>query len=456
MRRFDLVVLGAGSGNMLIDDSWADREVAIIERSAFGGTCLNRGCIPSKMLAYTADVTETVEQAETFDVDARLEGMRWPDVRKRVFDRLDQTAAEGRQDRQDSDFVTVYTGVARFTGPRRLVIEGEDGENVEIEGDQVVVAAGGRPTVPPPVRDSGLPYHTSDTIMRIDAPPRRLAVLGGGYIAAEQAHIFHEAGSEISIIDPHDRLLHGHDEAVAARYTDIARDLYDLHLERRLERLEGEPGALRVVLDDGSVVEADVLLVAAGRTPNGDELDLTAAGIDTHDDGRIAVDEFQRTSASGVFALGDVSSPLQLKHVANREAEVTAHNITHPDDLRAMDHDLVPSAVFTDPQIGAVGRTEQQCRDDGLDYVSAQVAMGDVAFGWAMEDTTGFCKILAERGTGRILGAHIIGSQAPAMIHLLGVAMTFDIDATALSSRPYWIHPALTEVIDNALRDLAI
>ena len=457
MRRFDLVVLGAGSGNMVIDDSWADREVAIIEHAAFGGTCLNRGCIPSKMLAYTADVSETVEQAATFDVDARLEGMRWQDVRKRVFDRLDQTAAEGREDRRDRDYVTVYSGLARFTGPRRLVVEGEDGDDpVEIEGDQVVVAAGARPTVPPPVRDSGLPYYTSDTIMRIDGPPRRLAVLGGGYIAAEQAHIFQEAGSEVSIIDPHDRLLSGHDEAVAGRFTEVARDRYDLRLGRRLERLEGEPGALRVVLDDESVVEADVLLVAAGRTPNGDGLDLDTAGIDTHDDGRIAVDEFQRTSAPGVFALGDVCSPLQLKHVANREAEVTAHNLAHPDDLRAVDHDLVPSAVFTSPPIGAVGRTEQQCRDEGLDYVSGEVAMADVAYGWAMEDSSGFCKILAERGTGRILGAHIIGPQAPSMIHVLSVAMTFDIDAAALSSRPYWIHPALTEVIDNALRALAI
>ena len=292
--------------------------------------------------------------------------------------------------------------------------------------------------------------------MRIDAPPRRLAVLGGGYIAAEQAHVFHAAGSEIVVIEAHDRLLSGHDEAVADRFTEIARDRYELHLGRRLQRLEGEPGALRLVLDDDSVVEADVLLVAAGRTPNGDGLDLATAGIDTHDDGRIAVDDAQRTSAPGVFALGDVSSPLQLKHVANREAEVTAHNIAHPDDLRTIDHDLVPSAVFTDPQIGAVGRTEQQCRDEGLDYVSAEVAMADVAYGWAMEDHTGFCKILAERAGGRILGGHIMGPQAPAMIHLLSVAMTFDIDADALSSRPYWIHPALTEVIDNALRGLAL
>ena len=457
MRRFDLVVLGAGSGNMVIDDSWDGREVAVVEHGPFGGTCLNRGCIPSKMLSYTAEVTETVAGASTFDVDARLGGMRWPDVRARVFDRIDDTASGGRQGRQESENVTVYTGVARFTGPRRMCIEDEDGGNgVEIEADQVLIAAGSRPIVPPPVTDSGLPFHTSDTIMRIDAPPRRLAVLGGGYIAAEQAHVFHAAGSEIIIIETSDGLLSGHDEAVVARFTDIARERYELHLGRRFERLEGEPGALRLVLDDDSVVEADELLVCTGRTPNADQLDLSTAGVDTRDDGRIAVDDAGRTSAEGVWALGDVSSPLQLKHVANREAEAVAHNLTHPDDLRTVDHDLVPSAVFTNPQIGAVGRTEQQCRDEGLDYVAATVEMSDVAYGWAMEDETGFCKVLAERGTGRILGGHIMGPQSPAMIHLLAVAMTFDIDATSLSRKPYWIHPALTEVIDNALRGLAI
>lgn len=454
VRRHDLVVIGSGSGNMVIDDAFADRDVAIVEATEFGGTCLNRGCIPTKMLAYAAEVADDVAGSETFDVDARLDGVRWADLRDRVFGRLDPIARDGRQGREDSDFVTVYAGRARFTGERALTIDLDDGGTAEISGDQIVIAAGARPVVPPPVTDSGLPFHTSDTIMRVDAPPRRLAVLGGGYIAAELAHVFHSAGSEIVMIEMADHLLGPQDESVTERFTEIAGKVYELHLGAALDRLEGEPGALRLVLDDGAVVEADTLLVVAGRTPNGDDLDVSAGGIETHDDGRVAVDDAGRTNVAGVWALGDVSSPVQLKHVANREAEAVVHNLRHPDDLRTVSHDLVPAAIFTSPQIGTVGRTEAQCRDEGLDYVSAEVAFADVAYGWAMEDETGFCKVLAERGTGRILGAHIIGPQAPTLIQPLVVAMTFDIDAAALSSRPYWIHPALTEVVDNALRQL--
>lgn len=450
MRHHDLVVIGAGSGNIIVDDSFADLDVAIVEEGPFGGTCLNVGCIPTKMLAYTAQVADTVRDAGRYDVDAELGGVRWAAVRDRVFARLDPIAAAGKKGREKSDFITVYTGHARFTAPRRLRVE-TDGEPVEIEADQIVLASGGRPVVPPPVADSGLPYETSNTIMRLDAPPRRLAVLGGGYIAAELAQVFDTAGSEIVVVEKSEVLLGPQDEAVGAAFTDVARSRWDLRLGRHLDRVEGEPGALRLVLDDGAVVEADMLLVCTGRKPNGDRLDLDRAGVDTHEDGRIVVDEHQRTTAEGVWALGDASTPIQLKHVANREAEVVRHNLRHPDDLISAEHEIIPSAVFTEPQIASVGRTEQDCRDAGLDYVVGVTPYAEVAYGWAMEDETGFAKVLAERGTGRILGAHIMGPQASSLIQPLVLAMTYRIDARSLARRPYWIHPALTEVVENAL-----
>jgi pyruvate/2-oxoglutarate dehydrogenase complex dihydrolipoamide dehydrogenase (E3) component len=197
--------------------------------------------------------------------------------------------------------------------------------------DRIVLASGGRPVIPGAVEKSGLPFETSDTVMRIDEPPRRLAVLGGGYIAAELAHVFATAGGEITIIEESDTLLGGPpDQEIRMHYTDLMSTRYDL-----------------------------MLLVAAGRRSNGDTLNLAAAGVDSHDDGRIVVDEFCRTSADGIFALGDVSTPIPLKHVANREAEVVKHNLLHPDHMRAVDHELVPSAVFADPQMASVGLTEQ-------------------------------------------------------------------------------------------------
>ncbi|MFG3000247.1 mycothione reductase [Streptomyces sp. NPDC048340] len=399
MRQHDLVVIGAGSGNAVIDDSFAGLDVAIVEEKWFGGTCLNAGCIPSKMLAYAAQVARTVAAAGTYDVDAQLRAVRWRAMRDRVFGRVDAERDEGRRGRRESDYVTVYEGRARFTGPRELRIDLADGP-VDIGARQIVIAAGGRPSVPGPVADSSLPYETSDTVMRIDAPPRRLAVLGGGYIAAELAEVFDAAGSSVVIVEKENRLLGPQDEAVAERFTELARARYDLRLGREVTAVTGRAGAIRLTLDDASTIGADMLLVAVGRVPNSDRLNLGVAGVDTHDDGRIVVDAHQRTTAEGVFALGDICTPLPLKHVANREAKVVAHNLRHPDALIAADHELVPAAVFPRPQVASIGATEQDCRDRGLDPLVGEARYEDVAYGWAMEDTTGFCKVLAERGTG--------------------------------------------------------
>ncbi|WP_293240902.1 mycothione reductase [Mycolicibacterium sp.] len=448
----DLIIIGTGSGNMVADDSFSDLDVGFVEERRAGGTCLNFGCIPSKMLAYTADVVDTVSGAAEFDVDASLGGLRWSDLRNRIFTLTDSKSLEGREARESSDHTTYYEGHAEFTGPSQLRVADPDGKITELTADQIVIANGGRPVIPPVVGDSGLPYETSDTIMRIDAPPRRLAVLGGGYIAAELAHVFSAAGSDITIIEQHDELLGGpQDGDVRATFTELMSKRWDLRLGVELSAIGGSPGNLELTLDDGSTVQADMLLVASGRRPNSDRLNLEVSGVDIDDHGRIVVDEFGRTTADGVFALGDVSSPIPLKHVANREAEMVSHNLRNPDDLRSISHELVPSAVFTSPQIASIGLTEENCREDHPGYRVGRTPYGDVAYGWAMQDHSGFCKVLVDGGDGRILGAHIIGPQAASLIQIFVVAMEFGITAADLAHRPYWIHPALTEVVSNAL-----
>lgn len=448
----DVLIIGSGSGNSVINDSFADLSVGIVEERRAGGTCLNFGCIPSKMLVYAADVHDTVAAADRYDVDAKMGGLRWADLRDRVFAFTDEHSDAGRKGREDSDYVTYYVGHAEFTGPRSLRITGEDGQTSDVTADQIVLANGGRPIVPPVVEDAGLPYETSDTIMRIAERPEHLAILGGGYIAAELAHVFAAAGSRITIIEKSDRLLGGpQDDELRHTYTDLVRDQYDLRLGAKLVAIDGEPGALRLTLDDGSTVEADVLLVAAGRRPNSDRLGIETSGVDVHDDGRVVVDEFGRTTADGVFALGDVCTPIPLKHVANREAEVVSHNLRHPDQLRAFDHDLVPSAVFTDPQMASVGLTEQKCRESHPDYLVGRRQYGETAYGWALRDDTGFCKVLVDGDSHRILGAHVLGPQAATLIQIFVVAMKFGIRADDLAHQPFWIHPALTEVVENAL-----
>jgi mycothione reductase len=210
-------------------------------------------------------------------------------------------------------------------------------------------------------------------------------------------------------------------------------------------------------LDDGRTLNADALLVATGRLPNADLLDAAHAGVDI-EDGRVVVDEYQRTTARGVFALGDVSSPYQLKHVANHEARVVQSNLLcdwdDTDSMAVADHRYVPSAVFTDPPIACVGLTENEAIAKGFKISTKIQDYGDVAYGWAMEDTTGIVKLIAESGTGRLLGAHIMGYQASSIIQPLIQAMSFGLPAHEMARGQYWIHPALPEVVENALLGL--
>lgn len=294
--------------------------------------------------------------------------------------------------------------------------------------------------------------------MRIDELPRRLAIIGGGYVAAEFAHVFGAFGTKVTVINRSDTLLREEDQDVSARFTELAQQRWDVRLDTVTTRVDSGGEDLRLHLASNgttSTLDVDIVLVATGRRSNSDGLDLARAGVQTDDAGLIVVDEFQRTSVEGIWALGDVSSPYQLKHVSNQDARVVQHNLLHPDDLKESDHAFVPNAVFTDPQIARVGLTEQQARERGVRFVTSRQAYGDTAYGWAMEDTTSFAKVLADPGTGRLLGAHLIGPQASNLIQPLIQAMSLGQTAQEAARGQYWIHPALSEVVENALLGLA-
>ncbi|MBM7243865.1 mycothione reductase [Rhodococcus fascians] len=455
---FDVVIIGSGSGNSIVDHRFDDKKVALIEEnSTFGGTCLNVGCIPTKMYVYAAEVARTVRDSAKYGIDAHVDAVRWPDIVERVFGRIDPISEGGKRYRAEgSPNVTLFQGHASFVGPRTI----DTGTGTTITADRIVIAAGSRPIVPQSIEDSGVDYHTNNDVMRLPALPEHLVILGSGYIAAEFAHVFSALGSKVSIVARKDSLLRALDADIAKRFTELARAKWDVHLDSGDTRGISEGGLHGVELSDGTKVLGDAFLVAVGRQPNGDRLNLGAAGIELDDEGRIVVDEFGRTTAEGVFALGDVSSPYQLKHVANQEARVVQYNLLqdawHGDTsaLRTYDHRFVPAAVFTDPQIAEVGMTEEQARDAGLDITVKVQNYGDVAFGWAMEDSEGLCKIIAEKGTGKILGAHIIGAQAPTLIQPLIQAMSFGLSAQDMARGQYWIHPGLPEVVENALLGL--
>jgi mycothione reductase len=453
---FDLAIIGTGSGNSLVTPEFDGRRVAIVEQGVFGGTCLNVGCIPTKMYVYAAEVADTIRQASRYGVDATLDGIRWRDVRDRIFGRIDPISAGGKEYRQHGENTTTFFGRAEFTGPNSLRVALDDGGEATLTADQIVIAAGGRPVIPDVIAESGVPFHTSDTVMRIDQLPQRLLIVGGGYIAAEFAHIFSAFGVEVTVLVRSTQLLRTLDDEISERFTAIAASKWDLRLGQQVSKAIEQDGEIRLELTDGSSASGDLLLVATGRQPNSDRLNLAAAGVGTHQDGRVRVDEYGRTGVPGVWALGDVSSDFQLKHVANAEARAVAHNLVHPEDLRAFDERYVPAAVFTSPQLASVGWTEQQVKAQGRPYRCAVQNYGDTAYGWATEDTTGICKLICDAQTGLLLGAHLLGYQASNLIQPLVQAMSFGQRASDIARGQYWIHPALMEVVENALLKLGL
>lgn len=455
MPHYDLVIIGTGSGNTIVDERFEHLRVAVVEQGAFGGTCLNRGCIPSKMMVYPAEVADAAGHGPALGVATSYAGADWRAIRDRVLTKIDPLARAGRDYREQAANVEVHLGTCRFTGERTVEVDLEAGGTVQVSGDRVVIATGGRPVVPDIPGLDQVTVHTSDDVMRLEALPRRLGVIGGGYVGSELAHVFAVYGSAVVQADGSAVLLDNHDEDVSRLFTEHVRQQWDVRLGAELERVEAGPGedVMTLHLSDGTSAEVDALLMAVGRRPNGDLLDLDKAGIEVDDHGRIVVDEHQRTTAEGVFALGDASSPEPLKHVANQDARVVQHNLLHPEDLAVSDHRFVPDAVFASPQVAAVGLTEAQAREQGLDLAVATREYADTAHGWAMrqEETGHFVKLLADRGTGRLVGAHLIGPQASVLVQPLIMAMSLDLPVVGLARSQYWIHPALTEVVETAL-----
>jgi mycothione reductase len=455
VRQFDLCIVGTGSGNSIVDDKFDHLTVALVEMGTFGGTCLNVGCVPSKMLVHPADLAASTIHATRLGVDLDLRGIRWREIQERIFGRIDPMAADGRGYRQRSDNVTVFDARARFVGPRELDVGAAD----TIAADRVVIAVGSRPAVPYLPGLSSVEFHTSDTVMRLSELPRSMIIIGGGYVSAEFAHVFSAFGTSVTVLNRSDVLLRREDSDVAERFTELLGRRVHVRLETSAEAVQRTAdGGVRLQVagpqGEQETLEAEVLLVATGRSPNGDTLDLAQGGIEVDQDGLIVVDDCLRTSAEGVFALGDVCSREQLKHVANKDARVVQHNLLHPDSMITSDRRFVPHAVFSMPQVASVGLTEAQAVEQGIDYVVSRQDYGETAFGWALEDSDHFVKIIADARSKIILGAHVIGPQASSLIQPLIQAMSFDQPALDVARGQYWIHPAMTEVLENALLGL--
>ncbi|QXB18616.1 mycothione reductase [Corynebacterium coyleae] len=453
---YDLIIVGTGSGNSILTPDFDDKKVAIVEKGKFGGTCLNVGCIPTKMYVLAAEHAFAAREAGKLGVDLEFHGADWDAIKERVFDNRIDLIAKGGENyrRNECDNVTVYDMEASFVEPKTLKT-GRGGLEETITADTIILAAGARPFIPEWAK--GVTYHTNEDVMRLNELPKSMTIVGGGFIAMEFAHVFDALGTDVTIIS-RSPLLRPLDEDLRDPFNEIATQRYTTHIGRTVASATEDGGQVTLTLDDDTQVTSDALLIATGRIPNSDTLNVAAGGIETHDDGRVKVDEFGRTTAEGVWSLGDLSSPYQLKHVANAEMRAVTHNVLATwrgnGALVPMPHDHVPSAIFTHPQIATVGLTEQQAIEAGHDVTVKVQNYGDVAYGWALEDSTGLVKLIADRTTGKLLGAHYMGPQASTLIQQMITVMAYDLDLREFPRSQYWIHPALAEVTENAILGL--
>ncbi len=453
--QFDLIIIGSGSGNS-IPEHLNDWKIALVERDVFGGTCLNRGCIPSKMFVLPADVALAADSSARLGIDTQFNGADWPMIRDRIFGRIDPISAGGRDYRATgTPNVTLIEGTARFVGDKTFRIDGTVRDGGEHDGHtitapQVLIAAGARPIVPPIDGLVQTGFHTSDTIMRLPELPRRLGIIGGGFIAAEMGHVFSALGSKVSLFARSATLLRGFDADVSARFTEVFGTRVDLHLGHPPASVRRTGTGIEISCGDETIV-VDELLVATGRQPNSDLLEAEVGGLVLGSHGTIQVDDTMATSVEGVWAIGDIANHYQLKHLANAEAKVAFWNIAHPDDLHHQSYKAVPSAVFSNPQVATVGLTEAEAIERRLPYVVGARDYAGTAYGWALVDNTSFAKVLVNSETGLIIGAHIIGQQAASLIQPIVQAMEFGQRAEDVGRGVFYIHPALTEVVENAL-----
>jgi mycothione reductase len=447
VKTFDLIIVGAGSGNMIPVPEMDAWRLAIVEPDKFGGTCLNRGCIPSKMLLYPAEVTEYARQAARLGVHHTLARVDWQHLVGRVWQKIDPIAASGAAYRRSQHNVTVYDQPAHFVGERVLQI----GDQF-ITSDRIVLSAGSRPVVPDLPGLDSVPYHTSDTIMRLEAQPKSLLILGGGYIGAEMASFFGSLGTSVTLVDHGSALIKREDEDISRTFTEVYQQRFNILLEAHAQHVRPAENGVTVTFDMAGKpceVTAEVLFLASGRRPNSDSLKVEIAGIAVDAKGRVETNEFMETSVPGIYALGDLASRYPLKHIANAEARNIARQLLGHEKIPVA-YDGVPHAIFGNPQVASVGLTERDAIQQGVPYIKATRQYADTAYGWARDDQYGFVKVLADPNTRQLLGAHILGYQASLLIQPLVQGMKYrqTIDDMA---HVIYIHPALTEVVEQAL-----
>jgi len=453
-QRFDAIVIGAGQSGPPLAARFAQagKKVALIEREHVGGTCVNDGCIPTKTLVASARAAHVVRHAADFG------------VQHGGVVRVDMKAVKARKDAVVNESITSLTswlgglsnltlirGAARFIGPRRIAV-GDD----ELEAAQVFINVGGRPTVPDWPGIHEVPYLTNTSMMDVDFLPAHLAVIGGSYIGLEFAQMYRRFGSEVTVIEAAPRLIAREDAEVSAEVQAmLEREGVAVHVGVTNLGVARDGAGVRVgftAAGGAQMVGASHVLVAVGRQPNTDGLGVDAAGIAVDKRGFIVVDDELRTSADGVWALGDVNGRGAFTHTSYNDFEIVAANLLDGDSRRLSDR-ITTYALFTDPPLGRIGMSEAEVRASGRAALVASLPMTRIGRARERGETGGFLKVLVDAQTQVILGAALLGIEADEVVQLLLLAMAAKLPYTRIQ-QTMWIHPTVTELLPTLFNGL--
>ena len=443
LNHFDFLAIGGGSGGIASAVRAASHgaRAAVVEHGRLGGTCVNVGCVPKKLMWYAASLGHTMDEYAGYGFDVVREGFSWPAL-KRARDAYVQRLNGIYARRLETEGVARFDGTARFVDERTVAVG-----NTRLSADHVVIATGGTASVPPtPGAELGI---TSDGFFELDECPGRVVVSGSGYIAVELAGVLRALGSEVTMVLRRDRVLRAFDEMLGSELmTALAADGVEVRTRVEIERIERNDrrGALTVrISDDTSIESVDSVLWAVGRTPNVASLDLPVAGVETASDGAIVTDDFQQTSAEGVCAIGDVTGRVQLTPVAIAAGRRLADRLFGGQAERRLDYYCIPSVIFTHPPIGTVGATEARARADHGDAVKVyRTRFNPMYYAFSERPRPTAMKLVTLGDEERVIGCHVIGDGADEMMQGFAVAVRMgarkrDFDDTVA------IHPTSAE-----------
>lgn len=450
MNVYDVVVIGSGSGAIVVDRALsAGLKVALVDKGPLGGTCLNVGCIPSKMLLYPADVIMEIKRAKKLGITAEVTSIDF----KAIMDRMRQLVTKDQKQIRDSiqhvkrlDF---YEAEAHFVDEYTLEIEGK-----KIKGKKIFIASGARPLIPPIKGIDTVEYLTNDTILQLDHQPASIVIIGGGYIAAEYGHFLAAMGTKVTIFQRGNRLVPQEEPEISALLQKEMETRMRIYTNTEAVKIEQDTEYTITGRDTSGnerKISAEKILVAAGRKSNADILAVEKTGIKTDKKNYIVVNKYLETSKERIYAFGDAIGKEMFRHVANREADIAWHNSVN-DEKIDMDYSAVPHAVFSHPQIASVGLTEKQAKKEYTILVG-KANYTDVAKGLAMMEDKGFVKAIVDKKTYQIRGFHIIGPHAPLLIQEVINTMAIKGGLSFIGEGMH-IHPALSEVVVAALGQL--